>query len=72
MKAKNEDGGTLLYFASLYENPEILTLLIKAGADVNAKNNNGETPLDLAGAENKSKNAEVLRAAGGKRGEDLP
>ena len=30
------------------KNPEVLNVLIKAGADTNAKNNKGETALDLA------------------------
>jgi ankyrin repeat protein len=39
---------------------------------VNAKDNDGKTPLDRASERNKQKNAEVLRAAGGKLGKDLP
>jgi ankyrin repeat protein len=38
----------LMYAAARYSNPEIVTLLIEAGADVNAKVNNGLTPLMLA------------------------
>ena len=54
------------------ENPEVLTILIEAGADVNVKNVDGETPLDRAEDGYKPKNADVLRAAGGKLGKDLP
>ena len=74
VNAKTDEGGlTPLHFAATFnENPEILTLLIKAGADVNAKDNYGKTPLDSASDWNKPRNAEVLRAAGGKLGEDLP
>jgi ankyrin repeat protein len=61
--------GTPLFYAAAYnKNPEAITLLIKAGADVNAKRKEGETPLDNA----MPANAEILRAAGGKRGKDLP
>ena len=75
VNAKDNNGETPLHAAaaSFYENLKILTLLIQAGADVNAKDNNGETPLDLAeAAVYKPKNAEILRAAGGKSGKDLP
>ncbi|MDB4775900.1 ankyrin repeat domain-containing protein [bacterium] len=64
------------FAAPTNENPEVVTLLIKAGADVNAKSESGRTPLDFAISppygSPKPKNAEVLRAAGGKRGQDLP
>ena len=42
-------------------------LLIEKGADVNAKNNYGNTPLDLADGET----ADLLRKHGGKTGEKL-
>ena len=70
--AKNIDGGTPLHEAAKWtRNSEVVTTLIKAGADVNAKDNDGQTPLDRAG-DWKPRNAEVLRAAGGKLGKDLP
>ena len=49
----------------------MLSIPIKAGADVNAKNEDGQTPLDRAEEWDMTKNVEVLRAAGGKRGKDL-
>lgn len=73
VNAKNVKGQTPLHIAAEnYGNSEVLTILIKAGADVNAKDNRGDTPLDWASRRNKPKNAEVLRAAGGKLGKDLP
>ena len=73
VNAKDAGGATPLHYAAFSENPEVATTLIKAGADVNAKDNDGDTPLDWAVVpNNKPKYAEVLRAAGGKRGKDLP
>ena len=46
---------------------EAAGVLLKGGADVNAKTNKGATPLDLAMMENASKTAEVLGRYGGRR-----
>ena len=46
--AKNEDSDTALHLASLYGTERIVDLLIKAGADVHASNERGESFLDLA------------------------
>lgn len=46
---------------------EMVQLLLDKGADVNAVNNAGKTPLDLSGG----KAAELLRAKGGKKKEEL-
>ena len=48
---------------------EIIELLIANGADVNAKNNGGKTPLDWAAW--KKEIAKLLRKHGGKTGEEL-
>ena len=78
VNAKAENGDTPLHMAAEYnKNPEVITTLIKAGAEVNAKNMFGRTALDntispMIAKKPKPKNAEVLRAAGGKLGKDLP
>ena len=73
VNAKNEVGWTPLSLAAGFSgNPEVITTLIKAGADVNAKTMRRRTPLDHAESGRKPKNAELIRAAGRKRGEDLP
>ena len=46
---------------------ETVELLIAKGADVNAKNVDGRTPLDWTGGET----ADLLRKHGGKTGEEL-
>jgi ankyrin repeat protein len=61
------DATPLRLFFSQY--PEVVTALIKAGADVNAKSVDGRTPLDWAPS---PPIGEPIRAAGGKRSKDLP
>ena len=45
---------------------KIVRLLIAAGADVNARNKNGDTALSIAATNNNDDIAQVLREAGGK------
>ena len=49
VNAKNErDGRTLLHYAARNGDKEIAEILIAEGADVNAKNDNGQTSLHFA------------------------
>ena len=59
------DGGgeSPLYIAAKYGMKEIAALLLENGAEVNAKNHAGKTPLDVAEKEEIKK---LLRARGGK------
>ncbi len=47
-KDKDElnDGFTPLHLAASFNQSEIVKILVSSGADVNAKSNNGRTPLD--------------------------
>jgi len=45
VNARKDDGETPLMFAALFSTPEKVTQLIEAGAEVNAKDNKGNTPL---------------------------
>ncbi|RTZ69639.1 MAG: hypothetical protein DSZ35_02165 [Verrucomicrobia bacterium] len=54
-------------FAAEKGHKEIVELLIAKGADANAKDVNGKTPLDEA----KGEIADLLRKHGGKTGEEL-
>ena len=62
----------------LHEHPELIEILTRAGWDINERSRSlgGKTPLDIAlfpfYGEADPRNAETLRAAGGKRGKDLP
>ena len=61
-------GGTPLHQAVIGDHKEIAELLIANGADLNATNNDGDTPLD----ENPSSQiADLLRKHGGKTSEEL-
>ena len=61
-----EASGTPLHYAST---KEIVELLIAKGADVNAKDIAGRTPLDLT--KRYPETADLLRKHGGKTGEEL-
>lgn len=44
---KEQNGWTPLHWAAFCNRREIGEALIKAGANVNVKNNHGKTPLDI-------------------------
>ena len=64
-------GWTPLHRAADEGYKETVELLIAKGADVNAKNKDGETPLDTAIQRKKNETADLLRKHGGKTGEEL-
>ena len=68
MNAKGTDGMTALHYAAVTKRLEAVELLIANGADVNAKNDDGETSLDLA---IKTETINLLRKHGGKTAEEL-
>jgi len=65
------DGGTPLHNATWKGHKEIAKLLIVKNADVNAKDVEGQTPLDWAEEEKYKEIADLLRKHGGKTGEEL-
>ena len=64
-------GWTPLAVAAHRGHKEVAELLITKGADVNAKDNNGGTPLDVAIQLKRTEIADLLRKHGGKTGEEL-
>jgi ankyrin repeat protein len=61
--ARDKDGSTPLHCATWKGQQEVVALLIKAGADVNARNNNdhwGTTPMHAAAHANQAAIAQLL------------
>ena len=61
-------GRTPLHFAAREGHKKIVELLIDKGADMNAKANDGTTPLDMA---DDKETADLLRKHGGKTRKEL-
>jgi len=69
---KDDDGWTPLHEAAgKGHNKEVAELLIDNGADVNARDEDGDTPLDWADRRNQTATTALLRKHGGKTGEEL-
>ena len=60
-----------MHYAAWRGDKEIVELLITKRADVNAKMDDGETPLDVAEEAERTEIADLLRKHGGKTGEEL-
>jgi ankyrin repeat protein len=59
------DGQTTLHFAAKDKNADLVRMLLAAGANRNAKSNQGYTPLDLAKFPDCAPNKEVITALEG-------
>jgi len=72
VNAKNGfNGRTPLHNAAANGHKEIVELLIAKGVDVNARDNDGYTPLDWAIMNKLTETADLLRKHGGKTSEEL-
>ena len=71
MNAEAGGGWTPLQVAAYQGHKEIAKLFIANGADVNAKDDDGDTPLDEAILRNRTEIADLLRKHSGKTGEEL-
>ena len=68
---KDGIGITPLHHAAGKGHKETTELLIAEDADVNAKDDDGETPLDFATDGKQTETVDLLRKHGGKTGEEL-
>ena len=71
MNAKWNGGLTYLHQAAVKRRNGVVELLIGKGLDVNAKDEDGDTPLDWANGNGNRRTADILRKHGGKTSEEL-
>ncbi len=64
IKAKDEDGWTVLHYAAYGGNKDIVDFLVSKGFDVNVKAKDGKTPLMIAAREGKLKVFNYLLSKG--------
>ena len=61
MNAKSKSGTTALMVAATHNNPPMIGLLIEAGADTEAKNNQGKTAAEVAELNKHMEAAQAIR-----------
>ena len=71
MNAKWNGGLTYLHQAAVKRRNGVVELLIGKGLDVNAKDEDGDTPLDWANGNVNRRTADLLRKHGGKTRKEL-
>ena len=64
MNAKSKEGVTALMIAAAHNNPPMIGLLIDAGADINAKNDQGKTAQDVAKLNDNAEAAQAILVLG--------
>ena len=57
----NQRGFTALHGAAIHDDPSLVEFLVERGARLDVKNDNGQTPLDVAAG---PEMAELLRTLG--------
>jgi len=63
VNARTDSGETVLHYAAFPKNAWFATALLKAGADLRAKNQEGRMPRDLAAEGGHSAIAKLLESA---------
>ena len=71
IRDRYEDEGTPLHLAAFKGHKEIVEMLIAKGANVNAKDDDGITPLDGAMHQKHTETADLLRKHGGKTAKEM-
>jgi ankyrin repeat protein len=71
VNAKWNGGLTYLHQAAVKRRNGVVELLIGKGLDVNAKDEDGDTPLDWANGNGNRRTADLLRKHGGKTKKEL-
>tara|TARA_B100001559_G_C15947700_1_gene370660 strand:+ start:291 stop:521 length:231 start_codon:yes stop_codon:yes gene_type:complete len=71
VNAKWNGGLTYLHQAAVKRRNGVVELLIGKGLDVNAKDEDGDTPLDWANGNGNRRTADLLRKHGGKTRKEL-
>lgn len=60
LETKNSDGETALIIASWYGSPEIVSMLLESGANINAQDNNGYTAIAKASSLGVGRHYEIV------------
>ncbi|TMW64757.1 hypothetical protein Poli38472_011637 [Pythium oligandrum] len=63
VRGEDTDGNTALHCAAMEKSAEMVNLLVQCGSDVNARNQQGRTPLMEAALWGRDKNVELLLKA---------
>jgi ankyrin repeat protein len=61
VKAVDKDGHTLLYWAALASDIVVVKFLVSKGADVNSKDNDGQSPIHVVASGGENANIEIAK-----------
>ena len=61
----------MLHLAADFGKPELIILLLENGAEINIKNNKGQTPYDIAFDKGNEKIVSIISKNGGVQGDNI-